>query len=200
MNNLDKYLNVKSSLSATENFVDSVEFLDILFSNPMNWNEDSFKNKLDLFCPYFLNLIETKLNPRIAEYYSGIGVFLKLMKKINSSCEVHFVNDSESNSVKIATSILNGEEYKINDSLSEEKYDVILSDGVFNWLLDSEIKDLTLKIKESLRVNGIFLLLVNLEPTMLRKDFDLQAIHNDLQNDLICVWGKNTFSSIWMKK
>lgn len=201
MTNLEKYNNIKSELTQKVSSTDSIEYFNNLFSTPLNFEEDQFRNKLMIFCPYFLDLIRIASAPKIAEFNSGAGIFLKLSKNINTESSLYFVNSVNSNANLIAQQIIDNTDFELVDIENTDlKFDVIINDGVLNLLSDGEIKELIERILASLSEGGLLLLLINLEPAELRKDFDIHWIHDLIQTESMCLWGKYTFSSLWIKK
>ena len=202
MNARDIYNKFKQEglIRDTELFHDSETYLDLLFSSPLNFDESAFENKINVFCPYFLEYTSLMKNPSVAEWLSGIGTFLKIFKKINQTSKLFYVND-QVNSLMLAKEIMSEYECVFTKTNTEDKFDIVFSDGVLNLFDDETIKNLTIEIINSLNVNGVLMLLLNLDPNNLRKDFNLIWIHNLIQeSNMMCVWGKYTFSSMWIKK
>lgn len=203
MNSKEIYIKLKeeNSLKKDTNFHDSESYFDILFSSPLNFDESAFENKINVFCPYFLEYTSLMVNPRVAEWISGVGTFLKIFKRINPSSSLYYVNDLQSNAVILSKEIMKDYDCQFVEKSTVAKFDIIFSDGILNLLDDSLIQDIIKKMVTSLDVNGVLMLLINLDPNTLRNDFNLIWIHNLVQEmDMICVWGKYTFSSMWIKK
>lgn len=196
----DKYKLIKQKgLVKVEDFYDSESYLDLIFESPLNFVESSFENKLNLFCPYFLEYTSLMENPSVAEWSSGFGVFLKLFKRINNNAKLFYVN-KEGNSKDLAKYFLEETDCTFLERESEQKFDIIFNDGIFNLIDDETIRQWTSLITNSINKGGVFFLLINLDPSSLRKDFKIEWIHNLIQNgDMKCVWGKHTFSSMWIK-
>jgi hypothetical protein len=191
---------VEKSFDDKDEYYDSKDFFQELFSNPMNYDLVSFENKLKLFCPYFLPLIEVSESPKCLEFYSGFGLFLELAKKYNQESQSFFLNTKESNSNKLAEKIYNDSILLVDDNTNEQ-FDFVFTDGTFNLFSDEEIFERIETISRLTKVGGTVCLLVNLDPLSLRKDFDITKIHSQLQkNNFISTWGKNTFCSLWLKK
>jgi len=197
--NLYQQLLTSGSFSETTQFFDSKEYLAQLFSTPLNYETSSFENKLKLFCPYFLPLIEVAINPKCLEFYSGFGIFLEIARMKNPDSELFYINNFRGNSEIIAKSI--NPELNIVNGSENIKYDFIFTDGTFNLFSDEEIEQKITFIHNNINKGGIVCLLVNLDPLTLRKDFDIVKIHQEFQDkNFISIWGKNTFCSLWSKK
>jgi hypothetical protein len=199
------YFNLYQELLGTDQFTDNYHFFDSkdylsqLFSTPLNFEINSFENKLKLFCPYFLPLIEVANSPKCLEFYSGIGIFLEIAKLKNRESEVFYMNNHNGNSEKLAKRIY--PDINIVNGTENIKYDFIFTDGTFNHFSDEEIIQKIDLIDGIINKGGVLCLLVNLDPLTLRKDFDIVKVHQLLQNkNFISIWGKNTFCSLWSKK
>lgn len=202
MNPRDIYNKFKQEglIRKVEQFHDSENYLDLLFTSPLNFNESAFENKVNVFCPYFLEYTSLMDSPNVAEWVSGVGTFLKLFKRINPASKLFYVNDSV-NSLMLAKEIMSEYECVFTERNTEIKFDIVFSDGVLNLFDDETIKNLIAEMMNSLNENGVLMLLINLDPNNLRKDFNLIWIHSLIQEtNMMCVWGKNTFSSMWIKK
>lgn len=197
--NLYQELLTSNRFSDTSQFFDSKEYLAQLFSTPLNYETNSFENKLALFCPYFLPLIEVATNPKCLEFYSGVGIFLEIAKMKNTESEIYYINNLRGNSEMIAKTI--NPQVNIVNGTENIKYDFIFTDGTFNLFSDQEIEQKIEFISKNIKKGGIICLLVNLDPLILRKDFDIVKIHQRFQDrGFISIWGKNTFCSLWSKK
>lgn len=200
MNNYDKYnlMQIESEISDYDIHYDNPKFMSGMFSTPLNFDTQTFNNKLDLFCPYFLDLLKQKKEPNIAEWWSGNGTFLQLAKQLNPEAKLHFINRSESNSNKLAKLVLEG--YDCIFSETQVGLDIVINDAVYNVLSDEQITKLSGEIINSLNKNGLFLLIIDWNPSTLRSDFHLQWIHDMLQSEMNCIWGKYSFTSLWAKR
>lgn len=197
--NLYQELLKSNEIAESSDFFDSQKYLDQLFSTPLNFEINSFENKLNLFCPYFLSLIEVGTKPKCLELYSGIGVFLQIAKNKNTEAELFYLNELGSNSTKIAKYI--NPSLNIVNGTENIKYDFIFTDGTFNLFTDDQIEKRLRFVSDNISKGGVFCFLVNLDPLTLRKDFDIVKMHKFLQdNNFISIWGKNTFCSLWSKK
>lgn len=197
--NLYQEFLANNQFSKSEEVFDSPEYFNDLFSTPLNFERNSFENKLKLFCPYFLPLIEVADKPKCLEFYSGIGLFLEIVKSKNTESELFYLNKPNSNSINIAKRV--AENINIVNGSENIKYDFIFTDGSFNLFSDEQIYERLSFVSNNISKGGVFCLLVNLDPLTLRKDFDIVKIHQFLQdNQFISIWGKNTFCSLWSKK
>lgn len=200
MNTQDKYNILKEQgLQPSSKFYDSQEYLDMLFTSPLNYNSGAFENKINIFCPYFLELTSLMINPNVAEWISGFGVFLTTFKQINPTANLFYVN-SQGNSMNLAKMVLEDYNCEFLEKSTNQMFDIVFSDGVFNLFDDLTIRENINKITNSINKDGVFYLLLNLDTLSLRKYFDTRWIHDLIQeNRMICVWGKYTFSSMWIK-
>ena len=152
-----------------------------------NLDEEKIKSKYNLFSPQFFHLI--KGYKSFIEWGGGFGFITKVVKSLHDDMECSFfIKDID---------ILKFIRYKLDIDVIYEinkKYDVIVSDGLLHYLdEDSQIEVLNQMITY-LNKGGIICLMFDINQV------DVCKIHSILENsEMICIYGKNTFSSIWMR-
>ena len=81
--------------------------------------------------------------------------------------------------------------FKINDM-----YDIIVSDGVIQNFDENIQIGMITNMMTKVNRNGILCLLIDLSGN----NVDIINLHQILeQSDMVCIYGKNTYSSIWKK-
>jgi hypothetical protein len=203
MNELQIYQDMcqKGYIHEVDTFYDSKSYFEMSFNTPLSWHPDAVFSKLNTFCPFFLEIMKTYEKPKVAEFYSGFGVFLKMVKNLIPESKIYFINKETSNSSKICKHILSTVTCNYAENVEKKELDIIFSDSILNILSDTEIKNIITLMYESLSVNGLLCLLINMDPITIRKDFDLRWIHDLYQKKgMLCVWGKYSFCSLWIKK
>ena len=179
------------------------------FKSINNVDKQLLINKLKLFSPHLLSLIYKSDIKTCLEHIGGFGILSEIIKENNPHIEVtysnnegdmfRFVNwryDKYQNDIK--TLLL--EDFKIIDT-----YDVIISDGVLQYFSPSKQLGIISNIKNSLSKGGLLGLLIDIsgsdESKPLYHDVDIVKTHSFLEySDMICIYGKNTFSSLWKKQ
>lgn len=194
-----KYLEYAASGRIAGGTFDSREALDAAFSTPLNFSVDHYRQKLHVFCPYFMGLASAYESPRVAELLSGNGTFLDLARADLPGCTTHYVSDSP-NSVGLFRHLY-GEHppHELVTDISGGLYDIVLSDASLNLMDGPQVERFVSVAPERVAPGGSLCLLVNMSPGELREDFDLSAIHRNLSLSLTCVYGMNTFCSVWLK-
>jgi hypothetical protein len=199
MDKLSKYLEYAGSGRVSGGTFDSREALDAAFSTPLNYSPDHYRQKLQIFCPYFMRLAATYESPRVAELLCGNGTFLDLARTDLPGCATHYVNGSP-NSVGLFRHLYGQEPpHELVTDLSAGEYDVVVSDASLNLMDEDQAARLVSVAPERVARGGALCLLVNLSPAEMRDGFDLIDTHRRLSLSMTCVYGMNTFCSVWLK-
>lgn len=166
-----------------------------------NINKKQFLNKINLFQPYLLTTILDVDYKSSIEYMSGLGMFSELMKDINPYVDVTYYNDN--------IEMMNFTKWRMknkNLNISYEingKYDIVFIDGSIQYFEKDDQYKVIEKSTELVNDNGILSLLIDIsgkKNNSINNDVDIVSLHNYIENrDMICIYGRNTFSSIWKK-
>ena len=172
-----------------------------------NIDKDKMVEKYKLFSPHMLSMIVNSNYKSLLDYM-GLGTLSELIKDIDESIKVTYTNvDSDIyNFIKWRFKKYNLDisvkELSI-DYLIQDSYDVIVSDGNLHLFSGKKQIEIVDSMVEKLNNNGLFCLLVDISPAnsnVLSYGVDIINIHSVLeQSDMICIYGRNTFSSIWKK-
>lgn len=157
-------------------------------------------NKYQLMSPQLLTLVMNSNYRSCLEYAGGIGVLSELIKETSPLMNVTYANvDCDEfrftkwriNTFKNDVRLLELDSFKINDT-----YDIIISDGVVqNFSEDIQVEMIS-NMKDKVNKNGILCLLIDIS----RNNVDIINLHQILEHsDMVCIYGKNTYSSIWKK-
>lgn len=168
-----------------------------------NFNVDKLRiaTKFNTFSPQMLSIIFESNYTSFLDL-GGVGILSEVIKEMKPSIKVDFSNENKfiSDFVKYRF-----EKYSLNINITEsihDNYDIIVSDGVLQLYDDfQQVKNIN-KIKNKLNNNGLFCLLVDLSGSKgnpVYNDVDILKLHSILEMDMICIYGKNTFSSVWKK-
>lgn len=176
-----------------------------------NLTLDILRSKINLFSPGLMDEISQKPSGvKFLEFGGGLGVFCELVKSINPNIEVTYCDIK----TKISDFTLwRFEKYKSDiktliipqgDFSFEEKYDMIFSDAVIEHLPQSQQEIYVRKLSSYLNKNGSLYLIIDLEgenPDMpMHFNVDIIKLHSILEfENMTCVYGKNNFSSRWVK-
>jgi len=173
-----------------------------------NSDKNLMISKYQLMSPYMLTLILNSGYKSFLEF-TGSGILSELIKEINPSSVVTYANvnsnlfefikwriNREKNDIRLLE--LNNN-FKINDI-----YDVIISDGFLQYFSEDDQLRMAVNMVDKISKNGILCLLIDIsghsEKYPLYKDVDIVKIHKEIEKfDMVCIYGKNTFSSLWKK-
>jgi len=157
-------------------------------------------SKYHLMSPHMLTLITNSHYRSCVEYAGGVGLISEVIKDNSPLINVTYANiDNDEfrftkwrvNTTGKDVRLLELSTFKLNDS-----YDVIISDGVVQNFNESIQIDIIENMIDKVNRNGIICLLIDLS----RNNVDIIKLHQVLeQSDMICIYGKNTYSSIWKK-
>ena len=177
------------------------------FKLEFNTNTYSLESKLSLFSPQMLPLISSGYSTFL-EHMGDFGVLSEIIKikcpemsvtYSNVESDIyHFVKwRFETDNIDIKT-------YQLDDNYRiYNKYDIIVSDGKLQFFTEDKQVKIVKNIVDNLNPNGIFCLLVDLSgksSSPLNNDVNITNIHSVLEDlDVVCIYGKNTFSSVWKK-
>lgn len=174
-----------------------------------NHNEAALVDKINLFSPSFMFDICSRREGSFLEFGGGLGVFCEAVKRRTSLdvtyCDIKtHVSDFtlwryEKHNVPVNTLIIPQEDFTL-----EKKYDIIFTDAVIEHMEPEQQKKTIKKLGSSLNKFGLLTLLIDLEgntPDMpMRYNVDIVELHNILASEkLSCIYGRNTFSSRWVK-
>lgn len=162
-------------------------------------------SKINFFSPHMLRIISSSNYKSCLEYLGGFGVMSELMLEVNSKLNVTYSNiDSE---------ILDFTKYRIGNKISilklnnncyiNNKYDIIISDGNLQYFSKKDQQSIINNLSDNLNPDGMLCLLIDIsgkKSSPLYHDVDIDIIHSNMSNDLKCIYGKNTFSSLWKKQ
>ena len=199
--------NFKSSVDSKDFYENSDTYIYDLFH--ANHDENSLAQKIDFFSPGFFYDISSRRSGKFLEFGGGLGVFCEIVKK-RTNLEVVYCDIKTKISdftlwrydkykVPIETMIIPQDDFEL-----PEKYDVIFTDAVIEHLPAEQQEKYVKKLGSYVKKFGLLCLLIDLEgsnPEMpMHNDVDIFKLHSLLeQNGLSCVYGKNTFSSRWVK-
>ena len=174
-----------------------------------NHDENLLTRKIDTFSPGFLYDVSSRKSGNFLEFGGGLGVFCEIIKKRTNLdvtyCDIKTrISDFtlwryDKYKVPISSLIIPQEDFSL-----PEKYDVIFTDAVIEHLPSDQQEAYIRKLGSHLKTSGVLCLLIDLEghneEMPMHNDVDIMKLHSLLQEDgLICVYGKNTFSSRWVK-
>jgi len=156
--------------------------------------------KYQLMSPHMLGLVLVSHYRTCIEYAGGVGLLAEVIKESSPLMNVTYANiDCDEfrfakwriNDLKKDVRLLELSSYHINDT-----YDVIISDGVVqNFEKDIQI-EMVSNMMEKVNKNGILCLLIDLS----KDNVNIVDIHQILeQSNMVCIYGKNTYSSVWKK-
>jgi SAM-dependent methyltransferase len=200
MTKIDRYLQMPKEILSEEGY-DSRINIEESFSTPLNWDVDHFRQKLQLFSPYFMQMSGTYEKPRVAEIWSGNGTFLDLASRDLPGCTTRYVAGGRNSAVLFRHLYGEGSPHELVEGVPEdESVDIAISDAALNHMDDGQVESFVRSCSRSLARGGILCLLVNMDPDRTRQGFDLPGIHSMMSGlGLTCVFGMNTFSSLWLK-
>lgn len=179
-----------------------------LFKIGFNFNKDLLKNKLLLFSPQMISIIHNSNYETCLEHIGGFGIMSELVKEISPVTKVTYSN-IDSDLLKFVSWRQKKYNQDINilklddDFFINEMYDLIISDGVLQYFNSEKQVDIIKNMINNLNKDGTICLLVDLageSASVLYNNVNIVDIHSILEySDMVCIYGKNTFSSIWKK-
>ena len=168
-----------------------------------NFNIDKLKlyTKYNTFSPQMLPIIFESDYKSLLDL-GGVGILSEVIKEMNPNIKVDFSSDNTfiKGFVKYRSQKYN-HNINVKDSI-DQNYDIIISDGVLQLYDDIHQVEIIDKINNKLNKNGLFCLLVDLSGSKenpVYNDVDILKLHSLLEMNMVCIYGKNTFSSIWKK-
>ena len=178
------------------------------FKVNFNIDKPTLRDKLSLFSPQMVSLITNSNYSTFLEYMGGTGILSELIKELSPSMNVTYSN--------VNSDMYNFFEWRINnynhdinlllldDELQiENNYDVIVSDGNLQFFEEEIQIKIVNNLLDKVNKDGILCLLADIagkESSPLYHGVDIVKIHSILEySDMVCIYGKNTFSSIWKK-
>lgn len=186
--------------------VDSKNLIYDIIKYPFNTDKAQLLAKYQLFSPYMMNLIISSGYSSFLEYLGGIGVLSEIIKEnlIHSKVTFNSINTNIANFSKWRFDKKGLDISTIGYIDKKMNYDVVVSDGFLQYLDSKEQEDLTQSMIDITSKNGLLCLLVDISgespEAPLKKNVDILKIHSILeQSDMVCIYGKNTFSSLWKK-
>jgi len=178
------------------------------FKVNFNIDKPTLRDKLSLFSPQMISLITNSNYSTFLEYMGGTGILSELIKELSPSMNVTYSNVN-SDMYKFFEWRINNYNHDINlllldDELQiENNYDVIVSDGNLQFFEEETQIKIVNNLLDKVNKDGILCLLADIagkESSPLYYDVDIVKIHSILEySDMVCIYGKNTFSSIWKK-
>ena len=191
---------IKSKINSSLD-IDSIYSEELIFDTfkiGFNLDKQSLLSKYHAFSPQLIDFF-FNLNIRsFLEIGISFGLFSDLMIEFNPNILVDYLNPN--NEIKDFSKTIISKKVNIIDSI-EKKYDAILCDGYVQYFSDKEQVSLITKLSDSINYNGVIGLLIDLGgKSYLREDVDINKLHSIMDDKgLVCLYGKNTFSSIWKK-
>jgi hypothetical protein len=192
--------------STIDILVDSKNLIYDIIRYPFNIDKAHLLAKYQLFSPYMMNMIISSGYTSFLEYMGGVGVLSEIIKEnlINSKVTFNSINNEifhfskwrfEKKGLDIST---------IGYIDKDKNYDVVVSDGFLQYLDSPDQEYLVQSMIDITSKNGLLCLLVDISgenpESPLKKNVDILRIHSILeQSDMVCIYGKNTFSSLWKK-
>lgn len=183
--------------------IDSKNLIYDIIKYPFNVDKDQIIAKYQLFSPYMMNLIISSGYNSFLEYMGGLGVISEIIKENfpHSNITFNSINDEIK---KFSKWRFDKKGLDISVDILDGKYDVIISDGFLQYLDSNSQEHITQSMISMVSKNGLLCLLVDISgespESPLKKSVDILKIHSILeQSDMVCIYGKNTFSSLWKK-
>jgi hypothetical protein len=173
-------------------------------SYPFESSDTALIGKYQLFSPQLLPLALNSGYRTLLEFMGGLGLLSEISKKYSPNMEVDFCS-MNNHITDFASWRFSKRDVKVNVSNDISRtYDVIISDGLLHYLNSSEQEILLRNMISRVNKNGLLAILVDLsgkdESNLLKQEVDIIKLHNILeQSDMLCIYGKNTFSSLWKK-
>jgi SAM-dependent methyltransferase len=180
-----------------------------IFKLSFNVDKSALRNKIYLFSPQFFSLVKNSNYKTFLEHVGGLGILSEVIKEENPEIKVTYSN-IESDIFRFFNWRLSKNQLDIESKQLEydfkivDKYDVIVSDGILQYLNSINQENFIKNIVNSVNKDGLFCLLADIsgknENVPLYYDVDITKIHSILEySDMNCIYGKNTFSSLWKK-
>lgn len=192
--------------STIDIIVDSKNLIYDIIKYPFNTDKAKLLAKYQLFSPYMMNLIISSGYFSFLEYLGGIGVLSEIIKENLPHSKVTFnsINNEITKFSKWRFDKKGLDVSTIGYVDTEIKYDVVVSDGFLQYLDFNDQCYLVQTMIDITSKNGLLCLLVDISgessESPLKKNVDILYIHSILeQSDMVCIYGKNTFSSLWKK-
>lgn len=183
--------------------IDSKNLIYDIIRYSFNTEKSQILAKYQLFSPYMMSLITSSGYNNFLEYMGGMGILSEIIKENIPSSSVTFnsINNEISNFAKWRFD-KKGLNISVESLLRE--YDVIISDGFLQYLDSDGQENLLNMMINMTSKNGLLCLLIDISGEdvnyPLKKNVDILNIHSILeQSDMVCIYGKNTFSSLWKK-
>ena len=177
---------------------------DMIYENmKLNFNIDQqmMITKFQLFSPYMLSLVINSGYTDILDM-SGLGLLSSLIKKSDSRINVTYSNINKyiNKFVKWRFDKYNEDINVIDIDNFNINYDVIISDGYLSYFGQDGQSIILSKMIERVNRNGILCLLADITDQESETRVDIIKLQSLLeQSDMVCIYGKNTFSSLWKK-
>lgn len=172
-----------------------------------NINSQSMIAKFQLFSPYMLSLVINSNYNSVLDM-SGIGMLSRLINESNPNIHITYnnINTEISQFTKWLFDTYQQNIGVLNLDISDiiDSYDVIISDGNLQYFNKYEQENRLYTMISKVNKNGLLCLLVDIsgysEEYPIRNDVDIIKLHSILeQSDMVCIYGKNSFSSLWKK-
>ena len=203
--NKDEFININNHNSFYEN---SDNYIFDLLQN--NLSKQKLINKINLFSPLLFSKVMNSDYKSFLEFGGGLGLFCEIIKELRPDLEVNHV-DIKSKVFDFAKFRYNKRNIEVNQILIPQddfefnkKYDIIFTDAVIEHLPTEQQVYYINKLSSYVNDGGLFIPLIDLsgseESMPMHNDVDINFLHNILEdNGLSCLYGRNTFSSIWKK-
>lgn len=191
------------TLNTIDLLVDSKNLIYDIIKYPFNVDKSQILGKYQLFSPYMMNLITTSEYSTFIEYMGGLGVLSEIIKENLSNVKVTF-NSINMEISDFAEWRFSKKGLDISTNFTNVTYDVVVSDGFLQYLDSDSQENLVISMIDITSKNGLLCLLIDISgedaEAPLKKNVDIIKIHSILeQSDMVCIYGKNTFSSLWKK-
>lgn len=203
--NIDNF----NSYNSTYEFYEKSDtyIYDLLYNNI---SIQQLSSKIKLFSPDFFKMITNPTYKSFMEFGGGVGLFCEIIKSIRPDFNVNYF-DIKSKVSDFATWRFNKRKINVNVNIIDQdnptiegSYDVIFTDAVIEHIEENKQISYIRKLSRCVNTNGMMCLIVDLEgkndKMPMHFNVNIINIHNTLeQSHMVCVYGRNTFSSIWIK-
>lgn len=202
----------KSDFNSYQNSIEFYEKSDSYIYDVLsnNLSRQKLINKINLFSPNLFAKMMNKNYKSFLEFGGGLGLFCELIKGLRPELEVTYVDIKSkiSDFVKFRYKKRNIDVNQViisqDDFFFSKKYDVIFTDAVIEHLPQDQQISYVNKLSFYINDGGLFIPLIDLsgkeESMPMHNNVNIFQLHSILEsNGLSCLYGRNTFSSIWKK-
>lgn len=168
-----------------------------------------FEQKLEQFIPGFVKILRQAPCGDFLDFGAGVGLACEWVVRQTQLRVTHFDIQSYMSEFaawrykkyQLPVTMIHGEPH---DFTLPQQYSVIFTDAVWEHLDPEKQIYYAYKLSDYLINGGILCMLVDLSgksATMpMHYDVDIVAVHNALAQTMNCIFGRNTFASIWIRK